>query len=253
MSFSEYVKRLVFVHKCVGCGEIQGYADYFDALCPKCKKAIERAKAESCPECARSVWECTCQPKLLSGAGSLCLSKLYFYHTDKENEPQNRLIYFLKRNRNGRVVDYAAGELLALIERESHAFGVELTAENAVFLGVPRSRRAIAEHGIDQSRELCLAMSRLCEIAFVPYFRRNRKAREQKKLNSAQRKQNMKQSLLGDTRLDSKLADKYVILVDDVVTSGAGMAACIDILRKKKIRGVFCCALSADFKKSSIR
>ena len=106
MALREYIKRIVTVRKCVSCRVILRYDDFDESFCPTCKLAWQAAKVENCPECYKAATECTCMPKQLSSAGALTLRRLFFYSPKRENEPQNKLIYFLKHHKNSRAAHF---------------------------------------------------------------------------------------------------------------------------------------------------
>lgn len=249
MSFSYIARRLFLVHKCAACRRILSRDEFEGALCSECELAFRVATTESCPECLRSAIECACQPKMLSSSGSLCLRRLYFYHTGKEKAPVNRLLYFIKHNRLRRASQMIAEEMLKLVKKELDILEVEDYSANAVIVNLPRGRKARALDGHDQSEEICKAMSLLSGIPYIPAIRRKWGGREQKKLNAAERRKNIKSLLVPREKHASDVSGRYVILVDDIVTTGASMAACLPILRKMGARGIICCCVASDCKK----
>ncbi len=251
MSVKFYLKRLCNVHKCVGCREILDFEDYNYAMCPRCRLHYDIAKTETCEACLKSAYECTCVPTLLSKSGALTLCKLFFYHSSKQNEPQNKLIYFLKHNRNARVTFATAYELLGLVERELKLLEVSDAAESAVLVNMPRGRRSYIKYGHDQAAELCVAMSHLSDIPYRAVLSRRLGGKEQKKLTAAERRKNIKNAIYAKKDIAEAVKGKYVILVDDVVTTGASMSACVQILRKSGAKVIICCAIAADSKRQS--
>ncbi len=249
----EIFKRLFIVHKCAACQEILNYNSYSNALCDECARSIEVAKTESCAECSKAAFECSCQPKLLANGGSRCLRKLFFYHKDDRNEPQNKLIYFMKHHSSKRAPAFVARELWRGLEDELHSIGVSDPPTECVAINVPRGRKALIKYGFDQSAEVCRAFSELYGIPYVPALGRKRGGREQKRLNAAERKKNMKSIIYENEKLSSSICDKYVILFDDIVTTGASMSACLPVLRKMGIKGVICCAVAVDLKNKAPR
>lgn len=251
MNTFELIKRLLCVHKCASCRTILSQDNFYDALCPKCAEIYRKAKTESCSECLRSAVECICQPKMLSSAGSLCLCKLFFYYTDKANEAQNRLVYFLKHQPNKRVEKFVAAELSTILNRELLALGIEDTKSEAVIVNAPRGRKALRENGFDQAERVCRMLSEQMDIPFVSAIRRRAGGKEQKKLTAAERKKNIKSLMLCNEKYAEEINRKYVILFDDVVTTGASMSACLPLLRKMGARGVICCTIAVDRKKKA--
>ena len=253
MSVKDYLKRLFFVHKCASCRQILPYECFDEALCDKCRAAVEGAKTESCPECFKGACECVCQTKMLSSAGSLCLCKLFFYHTDKENEPQNRLIYSLKHYPNRRAFSFAADEMWKCINRELENMELSGESESLVFVSVPRGRAALRQYGFDQSDEICKRMSKISGIPYVKALSRKNGGKEQKKLTSAERKSNIQKLICKNELYAEQIKGKYVLLFDDIVTTGSSMSVCITILRKMGAKGIICCSLAKDLKIKSGR
>jgi ComF family protein len=246
---AELLKRLFSIHKCAACRAILSQAEFDGALCSKCDATYRAALAEGCPSCFRSAIECTCQPKSMSDAGSLCLRKLFFYHPDKENEPQNRLIYFLKHNRSRRAIDFVANEIYGELKNELEALEIDDPHTELLLVNLPRGRKAVAIDGFDQSLELCKAISKISGIPCAPLIRRKRGGKEQKSLNLTERKKNVKKIMLPNERYAEQAKGRYIILVDDIVTTGASMSVCLPILRKMGIKGVISVALALDLKK----
>lgn len=253
MDLRELARRLFGLHKCASCRRILSQGEFDRALCSKCESAYRTAVTENCPNCLSSAIECTCQPKSMADAGSLCLKKLFFYHPNKENEPQNRLIYFLKHNKSKRVVSFVADELYAELKKEMDTIGITDPSAELLLTNVPRGRRSLVNDGFDQSAELCRAITRISQIPYAPLISRKIGGREQKKLTSLERRRNVKRAMRANEKYATLAKGRYVLLVDDVVTTGASMAACLPIVRKMGVKGVICVALALDLKKKKAR
>ncbi len=247
MSFLYYAKRLFVVHKCVSCRQILKETEYDSAFCSKCRKQYDKVKVEGCPDCYKAVCECGCQPKLLSKSGSLCLRKLYFYSAEHQGQAQNLIIYFIKHNKNKRASEFLAKELLKLVEEECSDLGLDLQ-KDFVLQNVPRGIKSLYKYGFDQSAELCRAMSRFSGIPYLELLFRRAGGKEQKKLTAKERKKNIEKLIAlkkGSTEL---VKEKYVVLVDDVVTTGASMACCAEILRKSGAKGIISVCVATNVK-----
>lgn len=249
MRKSKLIERLFVIHRCAGCRKILSQKEFDNAFCSSCELSFRSATTECCPKCFRSAIECTCQPKALNRAGSLCLRKLFFYQSDRENEPQNRLVYFLKRNRNQRILDFVAEELYAELKTELKELGVDGQTDKVLLVNVPRGKPAIFEYGFDQSEQICNSISKLSGIQYLPLIKRKFGGKEQKRLSAVERRKNIKKLLMPDKRYSALARNKYIILFDDIVTTGSSMVACLSILRKMGVRGVICSTLATDIKK----
>ena len=239
MNFREIKDRFFSIRKCIGCGKILEYEERDEIFCESCALAWSVAKTESCKECLQSVVECTCQPKELAKTGSLCLRKLIFYHKKRGTPPQLRIVYRLKHRPHKRAEEFLAVELSRVMKEELLALEVSEVENEAVVVSVPRSIRSHRRYGIDHSERIAKA---LCDKMGVQYVKAIKRVAlfsgEQKRLTKQGRfKSIQKQFALVD---GNALDGKYVFLFDDVVTTGASMTACAELLRKAGAKAVIC-------------
>ena len=141
--------QYLFVHKCAGCGRILRPEERREAFCPACLLRYRAGRVESCPRCFRSAWECRCMPSELARAGMLCLRKAVFYHSEKQGEPQNQIIYRLKQSPNRRMAEFLAKEILGAIEEELRILGYDGELGEVRLMGLPRSRRSRNRYGFE--------------------------------------------------------------------------------------------------------
>ena len=243
MKLGERLRRFFFVRKCVSCKAILSFDDGDKAFCSTCELKWSRAKADTCPECSKSALECTCMPKKLSKSGALCLRKLIFYDKKKQNEAHNRIIYFLKRNRNRRAANFIDEQLSAAIKKEAKILGVEDITSEMVVTWVPRTRAAKSEYGFDQSQLVCESIEKLLKIPSKELIIRKRGGKEQKKLNREERIKNIRDRFSLNPK-DRLTDNRIVLLFDDVVTTGASMAECVALLRKSGVRSIICLTIA---------
>ena len=243
MKFKEFYKRYLTVHKCGGCREILSFSDSDNGLCGECLLRWNIAKTETCPDCAQSAVECACMPKVMSRAGALCLRKLYFYSPAKRREPQNRFLYFLKKNRNKRMSAFLAEELSGLLKSEIDVLEIDGKSQ-CLIVCVPRSKKAKNTYGFDQSVMVCRELSRISEIPFCEAIGRRKSGKEQKKLDKGKRLKNAER--LFEVRAPLDVEGKYVILFDDIVTTGASMSACVALLKRSGAKGIICLCVAKD-------
>lgn len=236
----ELLERFFVINKCGGCREILAFEDRNNALCPDCALAFRVAKTESCPNCLKSAVDCSCMPRVLEKNGALCLRKLYLYKAEKSRSVHNRLLLLLKKNPNKRMAGFLSEELWAVIGEELSA--IDATAENTVIVNLPRGRSAKRRYGFDQSELICKELSFASRIPYAEAIKRKRGGGEQKNLDRNKRFGNVK-TLFELTDAEA-VKGKYVILFDDIVTTGASMAACASLLRKAEVLGIICLSVA---------
>ena len=238
-----FIRWFFSVHKCGGCGEILDAEHFYEPFCDDCRLAWKASLTASCGDCFLPAVECRCMPKQLSGAGALCLRKLFFYESENSRSPQMSLIYLLKRRKIGRIIDFVAENLANLVRGELAELGLSEHPEKYIVCFVPRGKRGIVEYGFDHAALIAEATAKALGLEFVPLFSSRLGAKVQKELGKKQRLENAKKNIYFSAKCD--ISGKYVILIDDIVTSGASMAVCTKKLIKNGAAGVFCFSLAS--------
>lgn len=218
--------NLIFPPKCANCGDLIGVEltqKLSDPLCPTCRLHYESEKQRECSLCGLSMQFCRCMPKAMQRAQCLTLSKLVSYRPNDEGMRIKRFIYSVKHSNYQATFDFLADQMRALLIAEMREY--KLLPEDCVITFLPRSYKNKATDGFDQSLALARALSKITGIELVRCFERRLFSGEQKRLNRYERQLNMN-SAYKICDVEDIIKDKTVILVDDIVTTGASMAAC---------------------------
>lgn len=241
-----YLRDLLFPPKCAACHTLLAWQSPTDepapALCPTCLAVWESEELETCGICAQKVSECQCMTERMHKAKCTEFRKSVYYVPSKRTLVQNRLIYLIKRKHHDRAYDFLAQRLSKIAE--------ELIAQNdlqradIIITYLPRTRRAYLQNGIDQAAELAKRVAQNCSLEMKPLLYRTRRGEEQKKLTPIERIRNARGSI--DLRKSADCRDKVVFLIDDIVTTGNGMARCTKLLRHAGCRTVYALAIASD-------
>ena len=119
-----------------------------------------------------------------------------------------------------------ADPLGAAIARRWRAVGVGADLVVNVPVHADRER----QRGYDQAGLIARKAARDLGLPFVPALRRARATIAQFDLDRRDRARNVKGAFVVDPRHAAALRDRWVLLIDDVVTTGATLAACATAL-----------------------
>lgn len=230
---------LLFVPRCAACGERMDKSG--DGLCEACRRAYEHAKDEYCDFCGMTAPQCYCMPQNLLSAGCLFYRKLLFYKPDG-TPVLHRLLYAVKRRNTAAATRFLARELAAKTRA--------MVTPETVVTYAPRSRASYRKYGYDQARELAKIYAKETGGRFRPLLvrRAGHAKTEQKLLNARGRAANVR----GAFRL-RRFADvrgMRILLLDDVVTSGATLGECVRTLTAAGAAEVCCVSLAQTYRKN---
>ena len=246
MRWATYLRDLLFPPKCAACHTLLEWStptgEAAPSLCPSCLAEWESEELETCGICAMKVRDCECMPARMHKAKCVTFRKLVYYVPSKRTLVQNRLIYLIKRKHHDRAYSFLAERLSQLAENVMQKEG--LLPKDVIVTYLPRTRRAHLQNGIDQAFELARRVAENCALEIKPLLCRTRGGEEQKKLTPVERIRNVRGSI--DLRKDADCCDKVVFLVDDIVTTGNGMARCAKLLRRAGCRAVYTIAIASD-------
>lgn len=230
MTFKEFKDSIFFylsVPKCVGCKERLSRTDL--ALCPDCLREYREIKKRNCSLCSKTLEFCSCTNSHLDSHYVHKLIKVFRY-VHRDDLPSNNLIYSLKRDNRKDVLEFITNELSEAIRHSLKE------PESCVFINVPRRRKEAARYGLDHAKLLAKSLAkRFSAEYYQPLISKSKHA--QKKVSGPDRVKNAKFAL---KRKAKELQGKTVIIVDDIVTTGASMGACATLIRAlapKKIIG----------------
>lgn len=218
------------VCRCIACGEVIAEEDVF---CSDCAEEYRAAKLSECGICGRSLSRCLCADTAFDGSPVHKHLKLYRYLSDDFDAVGNRILYRMKTRDVNMRFRFLGSELA---ERAKELLPLD---ESFLISFVPRTRARVLEHGFDQSECLARELSYALSLPFSPLLHRTRGGKTQKALpTSAARTANAEESLRLKKSAQSTVEGRRVLLVDDLVTSGASMRTAAKLIRHAGAREV---------------
>ncbi|MCI8422604.1 MAG: ComF family protein [Lawsonibacter sp.] len=203
----------------------------FPPKCPFCQQLLEDPRAPVCP---------TCQPVLPWLEGPRARRQVAFtdgcYSPLAYRDPVPQAFHRYKFS-GVRACQAPFGLLMAQCLRD------HLPEEAELITWAPLSRRRLWARGFDQARLLAQMVGRSLDIPVRPTLVKTRHTRPQSGLDQAEAR---RANALGvyAPRRGADVSGKTVVLVDDVVTSGATLSECAQVLRRMGAAAVYCLTLA---------
>lgn len=221
-NFFKNIVEAFFPAFCVNCRSEEGLCHHF--LCLKCRQEIKLIKTQSCPRCGR-----------ISPAGRFCpgchQGKLFGVIVGaKFKPPISELIHWCKYNKMRGIAGFLAELIVPLIMNEN-------IAGDLIIVPVPISLKKHLKRGFNQADLLADGLSRRLKIKKISVLKKIKETESQMKLGRRQRLENLAGSFA--CRKSSVIKGKTILLVDDVMTTGATLLEGAKVLRIAGARRVY--------------
>jgi ComF family protein len=225
-NITDKLLSLIFPKKCIGCETNIGLSS--DFLCKECRKNFDEEINQNCAGCGKPYFECRCKPEFLKGR-TLISTMPY----KNENSVCRNLIIFCKRKRNPRVLDELADNMANALKKNGIIGNYAITF-------APRSPRSVRKSGFDQAEELAKLVSKKMNMPFLKTAVCKDTDVEQKFLKMAMRRDNaLKRFVIPKKNIPAVNSTSFII-IDDVVTSGATLNRCAELLCENGANEVIC-------------
>lgn len=236
------IRDLFFPPKCAACGTLLDVSMFAEPFCEHCMAKWEFSKKAAFDEYhgqpTRVFTDCDCDKY---GRAMFVL----YYEPRQYSNVESKLLFSIKDRGEERSVDFAARELADMIRRNVPF--LDNTRDNFVIVWVPRRIGAVREHGFDHMEKVAKRLSHYLSVPFERIIRRRPFAFEQKHLSLKKRKRNANATM--SLTKNASLENKTVILIDDIVTTGASLEAASSLLMhsgaSQVITAVLCASRSA--------
>lgn len=239
MSSFDYLLDILYPPTCLICGQLQVPGNKIP-LCPKCQEQWERLRRSHCPDCGKPQTLCKCMPSLLNDLvrGVECVHLVPY----EQNSVAGRLILTAKDEYLPYLTDFFTDQMLSVLA----ARDISVDGDKFILTYLPRSGNRARETGVDQSRSLAKSLGKRLGLPLSKCFSR-RSAPPQKDLDATERLR-MARRVYRLHRCCPSLEGTTVLLVDDVMTTGATMLAGVELLQAAGATKIYCLSVGQTLK-----
>ncbi len=222
MSLARALLDFLFAPVCLGCGGAIAPADDARLVCRRCRARLPALPAPACPRCGAprlqtgrpdaslSCRECERWPPQLRAARSACLLR----------PPADRIVHQLKY-RGWHALAEPMAERMASV-----CLPPDVAAEARLVVPVPTTRARRRVRGYNQAELLAAAYARCTGRQLLLALERSAAATSQTSLQPVERGANVTGAFRSITSAGRGWRGAHLLLVDDVLTTGATAAEC---------------------------
>lgn len=197
----------------------------FPPRCILCHRFLPHSREPVCEACAGKILT---QPGQIYRGEQFTHCRAPFVYED----PVRRSIHRFKFGGRDFYASTYAAWMAALLVREGEG-------DCDLITYVPSGKQSKRERGYDQAELLARELAKLLEIPMAALLRSVGKRPSQRQMPDAQaRRDNVKNAFA--VRSGEEISGKRVLLVDDVITTGATLESCAKMLKKAGAAEVLC-------------
>lgn len=223
---------------------------FYPLQCPACRESIDPlSKTGVCGFCAASIRRnpkpyCALCGRPVNRDGDTCSEcgklDLHFdraYSACLYEEKIKELVHKFKYGSGSSLTHFFSGLMLDFLkDNQDITHGVEAVTY------VPLDNRRLRERGFNQSKLLARRIARELKVPVIDTLKKTARTKHQNELSREERLMNLRGAF--KARPDVDLTDKVIMLVDDVMTTGATLSECSKALRGAGVKEVRCFTLA---------
>ncbi len=214
-------------YTCLFCGSELNEEDRVTSLCPKCRKSLPVRRANVCPICGEYTGINGICPKCIKSIPPFSASYAPFDYTGIIRS----IINNYKDGANPWMDKYLAKYLLDFFKSKN------ITADYIAF--VPSSAKMVKRRGFDHTKRIVKLLMIGSGIPMLDALSCIESRHDQSSLDTLQRESNATKSFKIKEDFDrSVILGKRVILFDDIMTTGATVTTCANILKNNGAREI---------------
>ncbi len=226
----------IFPRNCLLCGKLNPEGEY-EHVCPECEKTLRILNGPRCEHCSEPIGisnapnmrECPkCAEKKFAFDKSICLCTF--------DGAAREMVHELKYRTGTHIVRDMAKIALKIPELNEYL-------KKAILVPIPLHNARAIKRRYNQSELIATMLAQTfprCEAKVKSILKRTRSTPTQTTLDREEREKNIKNAFAvqRNKTAASIPKDANIILVDDVMTSGATLSECAKILKKYGFKNV---------------
>lgn len=227
-SVFEKILSSVFPRRCAFCSKI---VENGQSVCYECLKNLDFVEGEICKVCGREKKKCQCNGKKFEF--TRCVSPFYY-----KNQVRKGIIYFKFRARETSAKTFA-DYCVKTVKKEYDINVIDYVT------AVPLTAREKAKRGYNQAELIARNIADGLNKKYKELLKKPYDIKEQSTLRSYDRWNNVKNAFVCLEKCKG-----IILLVDDIITTGATLNDCARALKEAGAEKVFCVTVACtDFQK----
>ena len=216
--------------------------DFFlPRYCPSCKKKLELTENTICEKCLAQIREVSSDRLQIEYKRKFASAKIITnfnscFLFEKDKELQN-VIHALKYNKRFPVGIFLGKLLAEKLKSENQNWQIDC------IVPVPLHHLKKAERGFNQSKYIAKGLSKELSVPINSrVLKRTRYTESQTTLNQQQRQENIAEAFKAKHK--NIIKGKTLLLVDDVITTGATISECGKVLLNAGAKKIYACSVA---------
>lgn len=224
------VKEFLYPTRCVGCDASS------TLLCDSCQKILPWIDQKwACPVCGAPYGWLVCTECKKDWASSTCISAFRYAG------PAAKLITCYKDHFEGRLIPVLVAALLGALEEAQNLERLYLSAFDAITF-IPASASAYARRGFDHMEYIARLLAQETSTALADVLIHHH-TKDQRKFGREDRIANV----AGAFEAITDVSGAHILLIDDVITTGASIREATQALLKRGAAQVACASIARTF------
>lgn len=229
----KFLLNLLFPNKCIIC---DNYSSSYE-LCNECWSNCSFITKPYCFICSHPFAYET-DPKAICGA---CVATKPKYDRAiallKYDHHSKKIIHKFKYQDQLHILNYLTNLMLNM--------GKELIEQSDIIIPVPMHKYKLLKRGYNQAALLAMNLAKITKLKYLPQaLTKLENSTPQAGLKKEERAKNIKHSFELNEKFTADLKGKNILLIDDVITTGATISECTKILKKAKPSKVYVLAVA---------